>query len=168
MLSTYKAGGSKLGLALAALLLLPTLALAATQDGKGAEFEIKNLINANNQHSRDNLKDSPGGVSKDGSLQFWSSGGLLQWVGNDVAPSEYDSFSLVAKHIQVVELPGGESAVAMYYAEGSFKIKGNPAVNHYMTRATEVYVREAGKWVVRASHWSPITAGSGTNQTSVD
>lgn len=70
--------------------------------------------------------------------------------------------------IKVVELPGGESAVAMYYVEGSFQVKGSAAVDHYMTRALEVYVKEDGKWVVRAAHWSPILGGAGTNQTSVD
>jgi hypothetical protein len=37
-----------------------------------------------------------------------------------------------------------------------------------MTRVTEVYVNEGGKWKVRAAHYSPIAAGSGTKQTAVD
>ena len=37
-----------------------------------------------------------------------------------------------------------------------------------MTRITEAYVKENGKWVVRAAHYSPIAAGSGTNQSSID
>jgi len=33
---------------------------------------------------------------------------------------------------------------------------------------TQVYVKENGKWKVRAAHWSPIAGGSGTNQNSLD
>ncbi len=35
-------------------------------------------------------------------------------------------------------------------------------------RITEVYVKEGGKWKTRAAHYSPIAAGSGTNQTAID
>jgi hypothetical protein len=33
---------------------------------------------------------------------------------------------------------------------------------------TEVYVKEGGKWKVRAAHWSAVTGGSGTSQTSLE
>lgn len=46
--------------------------------------------------------------------------------------------------------------------------KGSSPVDHYMTRVLEVYVKEDGKWVSVAAHWSPIAAGAGTSQTSVD
>ena len=62
----------------------------------------------------------------------------------------------------------GQAAVAMYYTEGRFKAKGGAAVDNYLTRATQVYVKENGKWKVRAAHWSPIAGGSGTNQNSID
>jgi ketosteroid isomerase-like protein len=48
------------------------------------------------------------------------------------------------------------------------KPKGAPAVNHYLTRVTQVFVKEDGKWKIRASHWSPISGGSGTTQTSLE
>jgi hypothetical protein len=155
-------------LALAAVSLLPALAEASSQEEGGVAAEIKAVIMAANKYTTDNLMDLEGGISKEGSLQFWSSGGLIQLVEPDSPPSEYDHSSIIAKHIKVIELPGGEAAVAMYYAEGGFQVKGMEAVDHYMTRVLEVYVKEGGKWVVRASHWSPIAAGSGTNQTSVD
>jgi hypothetical protein len=155
-------------LAALAALMLPVAVRATSHEESGTAAEIKALIMAGNAYNTKHLKDQEGGVSKDGSIQFWSSGGLMQWVGPDSTPAEYDSSSIEAKHITVIELPGGESAVAMYYSEGSFKVKGQDAVDHYMTRAMEVYVKEDGKWVIRASHWSPIAAGSGTSQTSVD
>lgn len=151
-----------------AALTLPISAGASSHEEGGTAAEIKALIMENNAYNSQHLKDREGGVSQDGSLQFWSSGGMMHSVGPDTAPSEYDSSSVEAKHITVIELPGGEAAVAMYYSEGSFKVKGQDAVDHYMTRALEVYVKEDGEWVVRASHWSPIAAGSGTSATSVD
>jgi hypothetical protein len=126
------------------------------------------MIMAENEYVRKNLKDSEGTVSKDGSMEFWSSGGLAQWVPSDAPISEYESFSITPKHIKVIELPGGQAAVAMYYSEGSMHPKGSAAVNHYMTRVMQVYVKEDGKWKVRAAHWSPIAAGAGTSQSALD
>jgi hypothetical protein len=40
------------------------------------------------------------------------------------------------------------------------------AVSHYLTRVTQVLVKEAGKWKIRSSHWSAITGGSGTSQAA--
>lgn len=82
--------------------------------------------------------------------------------------SEYEYQSLTPKHIEVITLVEGQAAVAMYYAEGRVKTQGGEAVNNYLTRATQVYVKEDGKWKVRAAHWSPIAGGSGTNQNSLD
>ncbi len=56
----------------------------------------------------------------------------------------------------------------MYYSEGRFKAKGGEPVNNYLTRVTQVFVKEGGAWKVRAAHWSPILGGSGTNQNSLD
>ncbi len=149
------------------LLALPGLALASQHEG-GAAAEITAMILADSEYVRANLKDSEGGVSQHGSVEFWSSGGLIQQVAPNSNIAEYESVSLTPKHIQVIELPGGESAVAMYYSEGSMTPKGGKTVDHYMTRVLQVYVKENGKWVVRAAHWSPIAAGAGTNQTSLD
>ena len=160
--------GSKLFVALALVALaLPGLATAAEEESSVAA-EIKAMIMAGNEYTRENLADEPGGTSKHGSLEFWSSGGLMQWGAPDSPSSQYDRFSLTAKHIKVIELPGGEAAVAMYYSEGSMQPKGGTAVNHYLTRVLQVFVKEDGKWVQRAAHWSPIAGGAGTSQTSID
>jgi hypothetical protein len=154
--------------AIAALLLTAAPIMASSHDESGAAAEIKALIMKQNADTHEKLMDQEGGVSKEGTLEFWSSGGLLQRTSGNEPPTEYESFALSAKHIEVIELPGGEAAVAMYYSEGSMHPKGSSPVNHYMTRVTQVYVKEDGKWVVRAAHWSPVAAGSGTSQTALD
>ena len=127
--------------------------------------EIKKQIMDNNEYSNKNNR-SINEYSKNGALEYWSSGGLIQEIDPDGRPEEYDYFNIKVKHIEVVVLVPKKAAVAMYYSEGSMKPKNSPAVNHYLTRVTQAYVNENGKWKVRASHWSPIQGGSGTSQTS--
>jgi hypothetical protein len=145
------------------------LALCAGIAGaqSATEREITQLILDHNQYSKKNLKDVADSASKAGSLEFWSSGGLLQQVPpGGASVRDYEAFSIDAKHIQVITLVEGQAAVAQYYSEGSMKPKGSPGVPHYLTRVTEVYVKEGGQWKVRAAHWSAVTGGSGTSQTS--
>ena len=87
----------------------------------GTAEEITAEILAANAYTRDNLKDMDSGVSSKGSLQFWSSGGLIQRVSASDPGSTYVSFALTPKYIEVVVLEEGKSAVAMYYSEGSFR-----------------------------------------------
>jgi len=129
--------------------------------------EIKNQIMNNNEYSNKNNR-SVNEYSNNGALEFWSSGGLIQEIDPDGRPEEYDYFNIKVKHIEVIVLVPEKAAVAMYYSEGSMKPKNSPAVNHYMTRVTQAYVKEDGQWKVRASHWSPIQGGSGTSQTSIE
>jgi len=129
--------------------------------------EIKKQIMDNNEYSNKNNR-SINEYSKNGALEYWSSGGLIQEIDPDGRPEEYDYFNIKVKHIEVVVLVPKKAAVAMYYSEGSMKPKNSPAVNHYLTRVTQAYVNENGKWKVRASHWSPIQGGSGTSQTSTE
>jgi hypothetical protein len=129
--------------------------------------EIKKQIMDNNEYSNKNNR-SINEYSKNGALEYWSSGGLIQEIDPDGRPEVYDYFNIKVKHIEVVVLVPKKAAVAMYYSEGSMKPKNSPAVNHYLTRVTQAYVNENGKWKVRASHWSPIQGGSGTSQTSTE
>jgi hypothetical protein len=144
------------------MLLQPLAAMADTASEVRAE-----VMNAS-AYTKENLRDMEGGIASQGSLQFWSSGGLIQNVPADAPPSTYASFSLTPKHVEVLTLVEGKAAVAMYYSEGSYQETGSEPVSHYMTRVTEIYVKEDGKWKVRAAHYSPIAAGSGTRQTAVD
>ena len=129
--------------------------------------EIKKQIMDNNEYSNKNNR-SINEYSKNGALEYWSSGGLIQEIDPDGRPEEYDYFNIKVKYIEVVVLVSKKAAVAMYYSEGSMKPKNSPAVNHYLTRVTQAYVNENGKWKIRASHWSPIQGGSGTSQTSTE
>ena len=129
--------------------------------------EIKKQIMDNNEYSNKNNR-SINEYSKNGALEYWSSGGLIQEIDSDGRPEEYDYVNIKVKHIEVVVLVPKKAAVAMYYSEGSMKPKNSPAVNHYLTRVTQAYVNENGKWKIRASHWSPIQGGSGTSQTSTE
>jgi len=154
--------------------VLPVLASALLFAGATAhadeatEREVIKSIMDGNAYAKKNLRDEADTVAKDGSLEFWSSGGFLQKVAADSKPSEYESVNIDAKHIEVITLVPGKVAVAQYYSEGSMAPKGSAAVSNYRTRATQVFVKEDGKWKVRAAHWSPIASGSGTSQTAVD
>jgi len=135
---------------------------------EATEQEVIKSIMDGNAYAKKNLKDEDDTVSKDGSLEFWSSGGLLQDVKADSEPNEYESVNIDAKHIQVITLVPGQIAVAQFYSEGTMAVKGSAAVSNYRTRATQVLVKENGKWKIRAAHWSPIAGGSGTSQTAVE
>lgn len=135
---------------------------------EATEEAVKKAIIDGNEYAKENLKGQEDTVSDDGSLEFWSSGGFLQQVSADDEPTEYESINIDAKHIHVITLVPGKIAVAQYYSEGSMEPEGSAAVSNYRTRATQVMVKEDGKWKVRAAHWSPIAGGSGTTQTAVD
>lgn len=152
------------------LVLTSTLLFAGAlaHADEATEQEVIATIMDGNAYTRKNLKDQDDTVSKDGSLEFWSSGGFLQKVTAGSAPDEYESINIDAKHIHVITLVPGKVAVAQYYSEGSMARKGSAAVSDYRTRATQVFVKEDGKWKVRAAHWSPIAGGSGTSQTAVN
>ena len=149
-------------IALAVVVLVPTVAIADTAD------EIKAIIMQDNADSRKNLSSGSEGISKHGSLEFWSSGGLMQYVPADSPAATWEHFALTPKHIKVVTLVKDQAAVAMYYSEGSFHETGQKPVLHYMTRVTVVYVKEDDKWKQRTAHYSPIAAGQGTQQSSLD
>jgi hypothetical protein len=148
--------------------LLPVLfillAPASTVAQSATETEVTEAILENFRYLNENLTNKPGTYSSQGALEFWSSGGLLNEVSNRDT-DEYDVFSITPKHIRVIPIVEGQAAVAHYYSEGALQPKGFPGVSHYMTRATQVFVKEGGEWKVRSSHWSPISAGSGTTQT---
>ena len=138
-------------------------AVAAADDAS----EIKAAVHARYDHGNENLTDLEGRISEKGAVAFLSSGGLATDVPANPTIAEYDQMSIRPKHIEVISLVEGQAAVAMFYAEGSMHIKGQAPVAHYLTRVTEVFVKEGEEWKVRASHYSPIAGGSGTSQTSV-
>ncbi len=145
-------------------LLLILLAPAAGFAQSATEIEVTETILENFRYLNENLTNKPDTYSSQGAIEFWSSGGLLNEVSSrdtDV----YEVFSIAPKNIRVITLIEGQAAVAHYYSEGTMQPKGFPGVSHYMTRASQVFVKEGGAWKVRSSHWSPISSGSGTTQT---
>ena len=154
-------------IALAVVGLIAVGGLANAADSETAR-EVKETIKANFEYTNEHGTGAPDATSKDGTVEFWSSGGLMNWSSGDDPPGSWNSVNLTPKHIKVIPLVEGQAAVAMYYSEGSMHPKGAEPVAHYMTRVTEVYVKEDGKWKVRAAHWSPVAGGSGTSQTTLD
>lgn len=152
----------------AVFLVAIVLTSSLTYAQSATEKEVMQTIIDGNEYLRTNLKSRPDDYSQHGALEFWSSGGLVNEISPDGRPDEYDAANVQAKHIQVITLVEGQAAVAVFYSEGSMKPKGSPAVNHYLTRVTQVFVKEDGKWKIRASHWSPVTGGSGTSQAALE
>ena len=155
----------KVVLVLTALLIFG--ATIAHADEATEQAVIKTLLDRN-AYGKKNLKAMDDTVAKDGSLEFWSSGGLLQEVDADAAPQEFDAINLSSKHITVITLVPGQIAVAQYYSEGSLTPKNSTGVSNYLTRVTEVLVKEGGIWKTRAAHYSPVSGGAGTSRTAVD
>ncbi len=149
-------------IALVGVVLVPIIAAADTAD------EIKAKIMQDYADTRKNLTEDSEGVSKHGSVEFWSSGGLMQFVPADAPAGSYEQFTVTPKHIKVITLVEDQAAIAMYYSEGSIHRTGLKPVSHYMTRVTEAYAKEDGEWKQSAAHYSPIASGQGTQQTSLD
>ena len=147
---------------------LLTLGATIAHADEATEKAIIETIMDGNAYVKKNLKGMRDTISKEGSLEFWSSGGLLQEVDADAPPQEFDAVNLNAKHITVITLVPGQVAVAQYYSEGTLSPKNSAAVSNYLTRVTQVYVNEDGKWKTRAAHFSRVTGGAGTSQTAVD
>ncbi len=134
------------------------------QSAEKDEMEIKQLIISNSETANKGKVDVRE-YSKKGQYGFNSTGGLLVYTPNTLQSKNlWDNVNLEPKHITVISLVPGQAAVAMFYSEGSMKPKGSSSVPHYLTRVSETYVKENGSWVIRASHYSPITGGSGTTQ----
>ncbi len=129
--------------------------------------EVERTILESFESSNKSLTSRPEDYSREGALEFWSNAGMLNEVGPDAGqPSRYEIRSLTPKHIKVLTLVDGQAAVAHYYSEGSLQPEGYPVVSHYLTRVTQVFVKEDGEWKVRSSHWSPLQGGSGTSQAA--
>ena len=129
------------------------------------EKEVMKCILDNNTYRLKNLEGKPKEISENGSLEFWSSGGLLQSLQQN-AKREFDTYNLHPKHIKVTEI-NATTAVALYYVEGTYQQKESGNNANYLTRVMQVYVKEEGGWKIRAAHWSPLTGGKGTTETAI-
>ena len=84
-----------------------TFAATSAQADEATEQEIKQVIIGGNAYTKQNLRGQEDTVSAEGSLEFWSSGGLLHELGADLAPQEFESFDIDVKHIHVGSGRGG-------------------------------------------------------------
>ena len=130
------------------------------------EKEVKQLILDNNAYALKNLEFKAKMISKEGALEFWSSGGLLQSAQQNNKVRKFETFNTHPKHIKIIEI-NATTAVAMYYVEGNVQHKGSENNSNYLTRVMQMYVKEEGGWKIRAAHWSPLTGGKGTTETAI-
>ena len=150
----------------AMIAVLMVIGNAAFAD-EATEREVLQTILESNAYAKENNKGRREDYSKDGAVEFWSSGGVMHEVGPDDAAGDFDEYNVDVYHIKVLTLVPGKAAVAHYYSQGTMKPKGAPSVPNYFTRASQVFVKEDGAWKVRSSHWSAVIGGSGTTQTSL-
>jgi len=129
--------------------------------------EVRQVVLDQVAHMNQELTQDPMRLSKDGSIEFFSSGGLLTYLDRTSGGNTFEMFEGSIKHIEVVVLVEGQAAVAHFYQEAMMQPTGLPAVPNYRTRVTQVFVKEEGDWKIRAAHWSPLMGGAGTSQTVV-
>jgi len=131
------------------------------------EKEVRQLILNNNAYALKKLEFKAKMISKEGALEFWSSGGLLQSAQQNDKVRKFESFNTHPKHIKIIEI-NATTAVAMYYVEGNVQHKGSENNANYLTRVMQVYVKAEDGWKIRAAHWSPLTGGKGTTETAIE
>ena len=129
--------------------------------------EVRQVILDDLAHANQELNQDPMRLSKDGSKEFFSSGGLLNHLDRTSGGNTFEMFEGSIKHIEVVVLVEGQAAVAHFYQEAMMQPTGLPAVPNYRTRVTQIFVKEEGGWKIRAAHWSPLMGGAGTSQTVI-
>ena len=120
---------------LSSLTFLPDAAIGQAS----VEDAVRQTILDQYAFGRDNLRDSEGAYSREGSVEVWSSGGLLQQIPTDTPPAEYTFNTLTPKHITVIPI-GADAAVVHMYVEGGFQAEGQEPVTNYLTRGTLVMV----------------------------
>ena len=146
-----------------------TLTLSALSSTVMADTasEVRQVVLDQIAHMNQELTQDPMRLSKDGSIEFFSSGGLLTYLDRTSGGNTFEMFEGSIKHIEVVVLVEGQAAVAHFYQEAMMKPTGLPAVPNYRTRVTQIFVKEEGDWKIRAAHWSPLMGGAGTSQTVI-
>ena len=149
---------------LALTLILSALSSTVMSD---TASEVRQVVLDQVAHMNQELPQDPMRLSKDGSIEFFSSGGLLTYLDRTSGGNTFEMFEGSIKHIEVVVLVEGQAAVAHFYQEAMMQPTGLPAVPNYRTRVTQVFVKEEGDWKIRAAHWSPLMGGAGTSQTVV-
>ena len=149
------------------LALTLTLSVLSSTVMADTASEVRQVVLDQVAHMNQELTQDPMRLSKDGSIEFFSSGGLLTYLDRTSGGNTFEMFEGSIKHIEVVVLVEGQAAVAHFYQEAMMQPTGLPAVPNYRTRVTQVFDKEEGDWKIRAAHWSPLMGGAGTSQTVV-
>ena len=149
------------------LALTLTLSVLSSTVMADTATEVRQVVLDHMAHMNQELNQDPMRLSKDGSKEFFSSGGLLNYLDRTSGGNTFEMFEGSIKHIEVVVLVEGQAAVAHFYQEAMMKPTGLPAVPNYRTRVTQIFVKEEGDWKIRAAHWSPLIGGAGTSQTVI-
>ena len=149
------------------LALTLTLSVLSSTVMADTASEVRQVVLDQVAHMNQELTQDPMRLSKDGSIEFFSSGGLLTYLDRTSGGNTFEMFEGSIKHIEVVVLVEGQAAVAHFYQEAMMQPTGLPAVPNDRTRVTQFFVKEEGDWKIRAAHWSPLMGGAGTSQTVV-
>ena len=150
------------------LALALTLSVLSSTVIADTTTEVRQAVLDHLAHMNQELNQDPMRLSKDGSKEFFSSGGLLNHLDRTSGGNTFEMFQGSIKHIEVVVLVEGQAAVAHFYQEAMMQPTGLPAVPNYRTRVTQIFVKEEGDWKIRAAHWSPLMGGAGTSQTVIN
>ena len=150
------------------LALALTLSVLSSTVIADTTTEVRQAVLDHLAHMNQELNQDPMRLSKDGSKEFFSSGGLLNHLDRTSGGNTFEMFQGSIKHIEVVVLVEGQAAVAHFYQEAMMKPTGLPVVPNYRTRVTQIFVKEEGGWKIRAAHWSPLMGGAGTSQTVIN
>ena len=119
-------------------------AVVATKAETEIEKKVKQVILDNNAYALKNLKFKAKMISKEGALEFWSSGGLLHSPQQNDKVREFDTYNMHPKHIQVIEInPSTAVALPFINAIGStptlsyHKMKTSSGLQIMFTRLQE-------------------------------
>ena len=147
--------------------LVLTISIVSSTVMADTATEVRQVVLEQIAHMNQELTQDPMRLSKDGSKEFFSSGGLLTYLDRTSVGNTFEMFQGSIKHIEVVVLVEGQAAVVHFYQEAMMQPTGLNAVPNYRTRVTQAFVKEEGDWKIRAAHYSPLMGGAGTSQTVI-
>ena len=128
--------------------------------------DIESLINKHWESWNSNkYKDYISTVHSGGTMNGDSNGSFwyemvptVKGLTENRKPGDKSNFN--ARYLKIDVLAPGKAAVAYYYLVGSYTIRG-VTKSDYMTRVSQVFVTEKGKWKIKSGHFSPLHSGSG-------
>ena len=109
---------------IAAVLSSLTLLPAAAIGQASVEDAVRQTIIDQYAFARENHRQAEGRISRDGSVVFRSSGGLLQQMPTDPPTREFVFNTQTPKHITVIRL-SADAAVVHLYIEGGSRIEAH-------------------------------------------